>query len=335
MKIAGLVERLDHVCCRYRLAAYQDQWKAAGKQLDLFALPSGTLSRFMLFRQLSKYDVVIVQRCLLPVLQTKLLKSFVRCLVFDFDDAIWMRDSYHRKGMVSSKRLRRFKAMAAAADLVVAGNHFLAKFANEYSQQQSVIIPTTVDTNQYQATAHSVRPPRLVWVGSASTLTGMEKIRALLDTIGRTVPDATLKLICDQRLHLDHLKVDFVPWTKETEITEICDADIGIAHMPVDDWSRGKCGLKIVQYQAAGLPVIANRVGVHEEMVIPGETGFLADTPDEWISAVKMLTHSPSQRVTLGTNGRRLCEEKYDQKVAGRKWMAELQKLHISYRRAS
>ena len=76
------------------------------------------------------------------------------------------------------------------------------------------------------------------------------------------------------------MKVVFRPWSRETETAELAEGDIGIAYMPDDSWSLGKCGLKVLQYMAAGLPVVANPVGVHREMIVHGETGFLADTPE-------------------------------------------------------
>jgi glycosyltransferase involved in cell wall biosynthesis len=278
VRIAALVERVDHVCCRYRLQTFAPLWQSAGHTLDLLTIPSGPYSQFQFFRSLSKYDAVIIQRLLPPVISIKLLKAFTRQLIYDFDDAVWLRDSYHPSGLFSRKRLRRFQAIINASDVVVAGNPFLAAEAEKYHPGSTVIIPTSVDPSKYSIRREKPIETCLVWVGSASTLTGLEQVRDLLDTVGRKVPDIYLKIICDKPLTLDNLRMDFVPWKQETETTEISEADIGIAWMPDDDWSRGKCGLKVVQYLAAGLPVVANRVGVHEEMVLPSRHSSIIRT---------------------------------------------------------
>ena len=79
----------------------------------------------------------------------------------------------------------------------------------------------------------------------------------------------------------------------ETEAAELAEGDIGVAWMPDDSWSLGKCGLKVLQYMAAGLPVVANPVGIHREMIVHGETGFIASTPQQWAEAVARLAADP------------------------------------------
>ena len=68
---------------------------------------------------------------------------------------------------------------------------------------------------------------------------------------------------------------------------------VGVSWVPDDLWSRGKCGLKVLQYQAAGLPVLANPVGVHPEMIEPGVTGWLPRSPREWVEAARALAARP------------------------------------------
>jgi len=107
------------------------------------------------------------------------------------------------------------------------------------------------------------------------------------------------------------MPIDFRPWQQATETTELADADIGISWLPDDGWSAGKCGLKVLQYMAAGLPVVANPVGVQKNLVRHGETGFLVETPDEWEDAVRLLAADPELRRHMGQAGRRRVEEEY------------------------
>ena len=101
------------------------------------------------------------------------------------------------------------------------------------------------------------------------------------------------------------------PWSSDTEAQELAACDIGISWLPDDSFSRGKCGLKILQYMAAGLPVVANPVGVHREMIIDGQTGYLASSPEQWSAAIARLAADPALRRRMGQAGRRLAEERF------------------------
>jgi glycosyltransferase involved in cell wall biosynthesis len=136
-----------------------------------------------------------------------------------------------------------------------------------------------------------------------------------------------LKLICDKFLKLDRLPVLESPWSEATEAAEIAAADIGLSWVPDDSWSRGKCGLKVLQYMAAGLPVVANPVGVQGDMVRHGETGFLAETADQWVDAVRRLAHDPDLRRRMGSAGRQRVESEFHFGAAGRGWIALLDEL--------
>jgi glycosyltransferase involved in cell wall biosynthesis len=133
--------------------------------------------------------------------------------------------------------------------------------------------------------------------------------------------------VCDRFLKLEHLPVVPCVWSQSSEVADLAAADIGISWIPDDLWSRGKCGLKVLQYFAAGLPVVANPVGVQAEMVRHGENGFLAETPNEWSEAVGRLAADPGLRQRLGQAGRRLVEATYSVSVGARRWLDLLDRL--------
>jgi glycosyltransferase involved in cell wall biosynthesis len=330
VRLAALVESPDHVCCRYRLRAFEPLLERAGHTLTLIALPRSIWSRWRLFRSLGAYDVVILQRKLLARFEMTLLRRHARQLLFDFDDALWLRDSQSPKGFNSRRRRNRFRFTVRSCDAVVGGNAFLSDNAARWAgAQRCTVIPTCVDSARYPLAKHSAPPgsAQLVWVGSTSTLRGLERARPILETLGREIPGLALKLICDCFFTLEHLPVHPVPWSEATEAIEIAAADIGLSWVPDDPWSRGKCGLKMLQYLAAGLPVVANPVGVQSEMVRHGETGFLASTVDEWLQAVRALASDPALRRRMGAAGRRLVEAHYRVECGGEKWVRLLRSL--------
>ena len=315
MKVLALVEARDHVCCRYRISAFEPSLTAAGWSLAIEPLASGLFARLRQFARAREFDTVILQRKLLPRWQVGELRRHSRRLIFDFDDAVLYRDSYDPRGPHHHGRLARFGKIVRAADQVIAGNDFLASTARDVGvgPERVRVIPTCVATDSINITQRFCRPPAksrldLVWIGSSSTMAGLDQRRSLWERIGREVPGVRLRMICDQFLRFDSLPVIEIPWARATEDVEVAKGDLGISLVPDDLWSRGKCGLKILQYQAAGLPVITNPVGVHRELIRPGINGFLAESDDQWVVAVATLASDVELRRIMGRAGRQSVE---------------------------
>jgi glycosyltransferase involved in cell wall biosynthesis len=329
MKVTALVKGRDHVCCRYRLAALGPLFTRAGCTLDLQPWPRHWLSLLRLRRALGAPDVLILQRRLPAAWQLPLLRRAAPQLVFDFDDAIFLRDSYSSHGCHCPRRARAFAAMARAADVLVAGNPFLGAQAALWTDPGKVhVIPTCVDLTRYTPAEHvNGAGARLVWIGSGSTLRGLDRARPMLEDLGQRLPALTLKIICDRFLRLQSLPVLPCPWSETTETAELREADIGLSWLPDDLWSRGKCGLKVLQYMAAGLPVVANPVGVQARLVRHGNTGFLVRTADELVRAVARLADDPALRQRMGRRGRKVVQESYSLALGERLWAGVLSKL--------
>jgi len=314
MRITALVKSHDHVCCRYRVAAFRPYWESLGHEVEIQPWSSGWFLQRILGLS-RRADVLIVQRKLFPLWQLKLLRGAVDRLVYDFDDSIFLNSSYNPLGRECPKRFQQFRYLVQAADVVVAGNEYLRDQAAALTDPAKVrLIPTCVEVARYQPARHDFAAGvvKLAWIGSSSTLRGLEKFRTTLDRLGQALPGLRFKVICDRSLSLEHLSVDFRPWSEATEAADLADADIGISWLPDDAWSAGKCGLKVLQYMAAGLPVVANPVGLQRTLVRDGETGFLARTPEEWQHAVARLARDPQLRRAMGAAGRRSVENEYD-----------------------
>ncbi|GIW79999.1 MAG: hypothetical protein KatS3mg105_1806 [Gemmatales bacterium] len=329
MRILALVESIEHVCCRYRLKAFADPLAQAGYALEFSSFPEQPWGWFRLQRRLRDFQGVIVQRKLLHRWQCRQLQGKNRFLIFDFDDAVYARDSYSPKGIRSRRRQRRFETMIRLADAVVAGNEFLALHALQSSPYDHVfVIPTCVDPRRYSLAQHrSADNVHLVWIGSSSTLQGLERIKPMLDDLGRCFPNLRLKLICDRFFSLPNLQTVPHRWNDAEETTLLADSDIGISWIPDDEWSRGKCGLKILQYMAAGLPVVTNPVGVHGQLVQDGVHGYLANSFRDWKEALGRLASDPALRRRLGWNGRKRVERQYSVAVGSHSWLMLLEWL--------
>jgi glycosyltransferase involved in cell wall biosynthesis len=315
MKALALVDAPDHVCCRYRIRAFEPALNREGWSVDYQALSRGPLRRACQLARARRYDAVILQRKLLPGWQLRVLRRAAGHLVFDFDDAVLFRDSYDPRGPVSPRRARRFAATVRAADAVTAGNDFLADCALRAGARPDRVrvVPTCVATERYRPTRgrDGVAALDLVWIGSSSTLRGLESQRPLWDGLARDVPGVRLRVICDRFPDLGAMPVVPSRWSEATEAAALAEGDAGVSWVPDDDWSRGKCGLKVLQYQAAGLPVLANPVGVHVEMIEPGVSGWLPEGPGDWADAARALMADPDLRRRMGRAARASVEAGY------------------------
>jgi glycosyltransferase involved in cell wall biosynthesis len=318
MKVMALIQSPDHVCYRYRIEAFAWALAERGLQLESVPLRLGTWARIGQLRAAGRADVVILQRKLLPIWQLALLRRSSRRLVYDLDDALFQRDSYSPKRAQSRVRMARFWATVYAADAVTVGNHYLGRFASDFARPEQVhVIPTCVEPRRYHLAEHRrVRSSaRLVWIGQQSTLVSLERAGKHLAAAAGLLPGLELRVICDRCVRLAGVNVVPRRWSSATEAAELADGDVGISWLPDDRWSRGKCGLKLLQYMAAGLPVVANPVGMNRRMVVHGQTGLLASTPREWAEAIARLAADPQLRRKMGAAGRRLVEQRYS--VAG------------------
>lgn len=330
LEIVALVESEEHVCTRYRLSAYKEHFAKSGYSLRYLTWPKSLMGLLSLAVKLQN-KTVILQRKLPPIWLSWLIRRSCKYLIFDFDDAIFLRDSYSKKGMDDRSKLARFKALSKASDALVAGNQFLADATSEHtSASKIVVIPTVIETSKYRVDPSFTSNDSLemVWIGSKSTLQSLEIIRPILEELGKTFPNLSLKIICDSFPSFDNLKVTPVQWLESNEVAEISSSDIGICFMPDDRWSRGKCGLKLLQYMAAGLPVIANPVGVHCEIVKHGDNGFLVKNLEDWLNAIALIYQNKEQQKTMGRRGRKIVDSLYSVNANAGRWITLLNNLH-------
>jgi len=190
------------------------------------------------------------------------------------------------------------------------------------------LVPTALEPARYDpATAKPRDALDLVWIGSSSTRRYLEAALPVLARAAGCLPGARLKVIADFDLPAPELPAVFVPWSEASEAAEIASAHIGLSPMPDDPWTRGKCGLKVLQYMAAGLPVVASDVRAHRDIVIHGETGFLASDPQQWVAALSRLAADARLAAAMGARGRARVEEQFAVREIFREMLAALESL--------
>lgn len=292
---------------RYRAMQFFPLWRKAGFEPAHVTASGGLSATLEMLRLAARADIVIVLRKTFPAALLGLLRHASRRLVFDFDDAIFCNTD----GTPSRTRMARFSAMARASDHVLAGNSFLARNAAAFSPRVT-LIPTCIDVERYRVPADKPTDSLdLVWIGSRSTRKYLVEVMPWLAAAAERVPGLRLKIIADFDLPDGGITTLPVQWQASTEAEELAASHIGIAPMRDDDWSRGKCALKVLQYMAAGLPVVSSNAGTNAEVTIEGETGFLASTPEEWAERIERLSRDANLRWRMGDAGRQWVKADY------------------------
>lgn len=297
----------DASSTRYRALQFFPLWREAGFEPAHVTASGGIKATFDMLRQASRADVVIVLRKTFPALLLWLLRRASRRLVFDFDDAIFCNTD----GTPSRTRMTRFAAMARGCDHVLAGNAFLADHAAAFNPAVT-LIPTCIDAARYCVEANKPTDTvDLVWIGSHSTRKYLAEAMPWLEAATEKVSSLRLKIVADFDLPDSGVATLPVAWHAETEARELAASHIGIAPMRDDDWSRGKCALKVLQCMAAGLPVVSSKAGANAEAIRDGEDGYLVSSPGEWAARIEMLAGDADLRRRLGEAGRRRAAADY------------------------
>jgi glycosyltransferase involved in cell wall biosynthesis len=317
-RIMVITTNVQQASFRLWMGALRPLLAPRGFEFDVKVRPKNWLSRRAMLRSARDYHAVILHRKLLDPSDARLLRRTARRLLYSIDDAVM----YHanRVGVFSQWRTtRRFEATARSIDHVVAGNEYLAAMFRERGRAVTVL-PTCLDPTHYRVKEHvDAAPVNLVWIGSKSTLPYVEQHLEAIRMAAARVP-LRLITIADRTLTNPGFDVEHVPWSYETEADALVRGDIGIAPTPCDRWTLGKCGFKIIQYMAAGLPTIASPVGANAEIVRVGETGVLADTPQQWADAIERLARDVEMRGRLGAAARELAEREYSLTRAAETW---------------
>jgi glycosyltransferase involved in cell wall biosynthesis len=238
-------------------------------------------------------------------------------VVSDFDDAIFHRYDQSRHGVVRTALGRKIDHVMRASKVVFAGNEYLAERARKAGAERVEIVPTVLDTKAY--TPGQIENPdgrvRLGWVGTPETWSSFASQYADMLSDEASKLGAVCRIVGAEAVSRFEEPFEFLPWSEETEVATIKGMDIGLMPLPDTPWTRGKCGYKLIQYMACGLPVVASPVGVNTEIVEHGVNGFLAETQDEWRAAIRTLINNPELRIKMGQEGRRKVEMRYSLQI--------------------
>jgi len=253
------------------------------------------------------YDVVFVQKAIMTAYvrgMLNILRACAKRIVYDFDDAVHLAPPHPLRGPWRLLEERtQVRSLIRTADLVLAGNDWLA---SESENSNTVVFPTVVDTERFVPAEHAPDRYRVGWMGSPSTVACLAPASDALAPLA----DAEICLVGAPATYCPPFRADIREWSYTTEVMELQRMSVGIMPLLKDDWMRGKCALKALQYMACGVPCVATPFGAALGIIRHGENGLFADTPGEWRDAFALL-RDPAARRRIGMAGRATVESRF------------------------
>jgi glycosyltransferase involved in cell wall biosynthesis len=291
-----------------------------------------SLKRLASLTSSSRYDLIFIYREVLPLgppLVERWLASRSRPpIVLDFDDAIFLPSvSEANRFIATLKQPGKMSTIVRLSDHVIVGNDFLAQYARRFSDHVSMI-PTSVDLTRFVPRApvasDPARPLVIGWIGSPTTGRYLDTLSPVLQKLAKRHRFVLRISGTADPVTIPGVEVDNAPWMLEHEVELFNTCDIGVYPLPDDDWSRGKCGFKAIQFMACGVPVVSSAVGVNREIIADGVNGFLASEDGDWLVKLDRLLSDADLRRRFAEAGRQTIAERYSLSVNAPKLAATL-----------
>jgi glycosyltransferase involved in cell wall biosynthesis len=256
------------------------------------------------------HDITWLSRTLMPGYLT--LEPFLKKpLIFDVDDAIWLTKPFGKQAVSD---------IARRADVIFAGNQYIADWMGQYSQR-IYIVPTAVDSEIYKPAEEKALSGDgfiIGWIGSSGTLPYLEAIEDPLNEFLLKYGDASILVMADRPPSFKKItgeKIKYIPWTETEEVSTLQKMDVGLMPLPDDEWTRGKCAFKMVQYMSCAVPVIVSPVGMNAEVLGLGEAGFSAVKNTDWYDSLEYIYMNRDKAQEIGRNARAIVLRNFDRRL--------------------
>lgn len=315
---------------RVRLAQYQEGLLAFGINLQIQSLlddayieskfhgksfPVGNIitsgvDRLKVVSNEKKYDALILYGELFPLMPYWIEHKFLSLpYIYDFDDAFYLRYRQGYAGLLKPLLGNKFDDLISGAASVTAGSKYLATYADKLNAN-TFFFPSVVDTSRYLKVNKPANDLFTVgWIGSPTTAIYLKQLIHPLEVLGSKQP-LRLVVVGGHAPKIKNVEVVEIPWDTSNEVELINTFDVGVMPLVDDDWARGKCAYKLIQYMACGLPVVASAVGANFE-VVTSTCGYLAKNDYDWVEALSQLRDDVSLRLKMGVAGRERVEKQY------------------------
>jgi glycosyltransferase involved in cell wall biosynthesis len=297
-----------------------------GKRPSLQLLVSAYWRRLRQILTARRYDLIWIEKEALPWLPAALERPFFggRPVVIDFDDPWHLRYATHGSALVRALLGSKLETVAAGSTAVTAGSPALRDWARSAKASHVVELPPAVDVERYPVLPLPDGPLTIGWIGTPRNEPYLKVIAEPLRRLHEVYGTRLRVIGGGGTLSMPGVAIDQVPWREDTEATELAACHVGVMPLLDGAWERGKCGYKVIQYMAAGRAAVASAVGASKSIIVPGETGFLADNAGEWAAALEGLAADRERARTIGLAARQRAQTMYSLPVSAAKLVETL-----------
>ncbi len=300
---------------RYRVLKYIPLLELKGISCKVML---GTTNIKNLFRKLYNIyfsDIIVIQKKILKKFIFRIFLLLNKNIIYDFDDAVYAKESFREKvvnkDFGTDKTIKRLHYVLKKSRYIIAGNNHLKRYALKYNKNICVI-PSSIKFSEYSKKKSKQNKNIYIgWIGLGPNTFYLHQLKSVLTYICKVKKNVKLLVISDIKFKMDNVSVVNYRWNEKKELTLLHKIDIGIMPLIDDEWSKGKSAFKIIQYMAAGIPVVASPVGANVEIVKNNFNGYLAADESGWKKYLLLLIKDKSKREQLGDNGRRYIEKYY------------------------
>ena len=338
---------------RLKFEQYFEAWRAAGYEVHVSSFMSekmqqtvylkghfltkisgtlgGYIRRFKDLFEIKKHDIVYVFLWVTPFgppFFEYMLRRLASKIVYDIDDLIYMKNtSPANKFIKVLKSDGKVKFLLKNADHILVSTDKLLRVAQQFNASIS-LIPATVDVNRYTypVNGNASKTVVLGWSGSHTTSKYLHLLDNVLKKLSEKYP-ISINVMGDKSFTIDGLHVNLIEWTAATEVKSLQQFDIGLHPLPDEEWIYGKSGGKLVQYMAAGLPIVASALGPNFKVIKEGYNGFLAASDEEWIEKLSILIKDKALRKEMSKHSRQFAEEHYSVEANSGKYLSVFNNL--------
>lgn len=291
----------------------------SGKTISKLSVLLSYIRRVFILFGSRNYDVLWLEKELFPWLPAWfefLLNRLKIPFVVDYDDAVFHRYDLHSSALVRSLLGRKIDRIMGNAKLVVAGNEYLAERAQRAGASQVEILPSVVDVDQYERKQYQKASPfRIGWIGSPLTAKYLGVIVDVVQELNRESDVQIVLLGAGMNKVFRDVPIEVLPWSEEIELILSRYMDVGIMPLIDEPFERGKCGYKLIQYMAGGIPVVASPIGVNRQIVEHKVNGYLANSREEWLLALRSLRDDLGKRIAMGLAAHQKAKKLYNLQV--------------------
>ena len=314
---------LEQQGVKFQVRPFMDEatWDVLYKSGSPLQKVGGVLKGFMkrikdVVHLVPQYDFIFIHREASPVgppiFEFIISKIWRKKIIYDFDDAIWIPNTTKENKIVNwVKAFWKVKYICNWSYKVVGGNAYLCNFAKQHNKNV-ILIPTCVDTVSHHNQLKVQQKEKVVigWTGSHSTMKFLDGIKEVLAKISEDF-EVEILIISNKAPQFTLKNLRFIPWQEATEVADLLQMNVGLMPLEADPWCEGKCGFKLIQYMALGIPAVASPIGVNKQIIDEGKNGFLCTTKEEWYNAIALLIQDTTKRRELGLNGQAKIKAQY------------------------